>query len=288
MALNFNMYPEQTSSGYYNQGESTDPNAWMKESASDLGEIFGTSLAQGRQKIREIGGLGPLGKAWRKYKNSAIDPVTEKAWVNKVPMGWKQFKKSSYGQAHKEKIKYDRTQRREAAAANRDAWGEKAADDVRGFYDKAIGKPISNISSKIAGILPNLSGGFPTPNLEGIQNLNIAPHGGILGKIFTPDKHAIRKHAASGQFVTPNQRNVNLQTQILPQAGMISGSKEKQFADWYDYAQGLWSMNLPKGFSDDERKFMEEYGGWANASTNYTPGPDKIGSVVESQGYRDQ
>jgi hypothetical protein len=298
MALKFNLYPQQSSPGYYNQGTPTDPYAAMDKSARDLGEMFGTSLAEGRQRIREIGGLGPLGKAWRKYKKSPIDPVSGKPWVDKVPMNWKQFKKSSYGQAHKEKIKYDRVQRRKAAAAKRDAWGEKVAGNITGFPEK-VKEAISPLAEKasttyhnikrfgpsvIQSKLPSMPQGFPTPNLEKIRDLDLTPHhGGLLGKIFTPQRHAIRKQAATGEFVTPAVANLSGLQRALPAAQNILGSKEKQFADWYDYVQGLTPYER-QSVPLDQLSFLLEHGGWGGGAH----GPDKIGSVIEKQGYRNQ
>ena len=57
MALKFNLYPQQSSPSYYNQGVPTDPYAGMKESAENIGEMFGTSLSQGKQAIQNIGGF---------------------------------------------------------------------------------------------------------------------------------------------------------------------------------------------------------------------------------------
>ena len=60
-------------------------------------------------------------------------------------------------------------------------------------------------------------------------------------------------------------------------------SETEQFADWYDYMQGLTPTER-QSIPLDQVSFMAEHGGWAGGAH----GQDKIGRIIKRQGYRNQ
>ena len=120
MALKFNMDPVRSLPFYYMQDFSAD-----KQRMGEFGEDLGSLLGEGVNKFRtDVGGLGKLGAAWRKYKEGEFP-------VNQSAMSFKDWKKSDEGLAAKAKIKDDRALARDKAFKERITgkdWGADAQD----------------------------------------------------------------------------------------------------------------------------------------------------------------
>ena len=125
MALKFSQSPMPL---YFRQDFTED-----KQRMGEFGEDLGSLLGEGVNKFRtDVGGLGKLGEAWRKYKTSDINPATGKAWNPdnaESPMSFKDWKKSNLGGAAKTKIKDDRALQRD------ERWRERTSG--KGWADEA-------------------------------------------------------------------------------------------------------------------------------------------------------
>ena len=117
MALKFSQAPMPL---YFRQ-DFTEDKQRMGEFGEDLGSLFGEGVSKFK---KDVGGLGKLGEAWRKYKGGTFDE-------NELPMSFKDWKKSDEGLAAKAKIKDDRALARDKAFKERIAgkdWGAGAQE----------------------------------------------------------------------------------------------------------------------------------------------------------------
>ena len=111
---------------YFRQDFSAD-----KQRMGEFGEDLGSLLGAGVSKFKEdVGGLGKLGAAWRKYKEGEHP-------VDTIPMSFKDWKKSDKGLAAKAKIKDDRVLSRDKAFKERIA-GKDWGAGVQEAYTQSI------------------------------------------------------------------------------------------------------------------------------------------------------
>jgi hypothetical protein len=152
---------------------------------------------------------------------------------------------------------------------------QERRDKRRDFF-QGIGKGVGKIGGAIGGAFAGAGRGaqkvgqtiLPGGETGYLKHGYQAPYGGLLGRTFTPGRHAVRKAIGEGTFLSPTQQTLHAAGQLDPRGyDSVQDRLEQEFADWYKQTRGYAKSGGTAGqdafaaLSQAEQDFYRNYGG---------------------------